>query len=33
VWLIESFFATVTMFLIVKPLFVVFYYLMVPRSA
>jgi hypothetical protein len=30
VWLIESFFATVTMFLIVKPLFVVFYYLMVP---
>ena len=26
VWLIESFFATVTMFLIVKPLFVVFYY-------
>ena len=33
VWLIESFFATVTMFLIVKPLFVVFYYLMVPSSA
>ena len=30
VWLIESFFATVTMFLIVKPLFVVFYYLMAP---